>query len=694
MFTGLNPQQKAAVRYCDGPVLVLAGAGSGKTSVITRKIGYLIGECGIQARHIAAVTFTNKAAREMRERVQKLIPASASRGLQISTFHNLGLTILRKEAQYLGRTPALSIFDDQDSKTLLKDLTHRDFGLETEALKRLQGLISDWKNRLITPERALAEAIAMQSRSDGPPDQLLLIAARAFELYEQHLAAYNAVDFDDLITGPVRLFQQHPERLQHWRSRIHYLLVDEYQDTNDSQYELVRQLVGARQALTVVGDDDQSIYSWRGAKPQNLVRLQDDFPTLKLIKLEQNYRSSSRILKAANAVIANNPHVFEKTLWSELGVGDEIRIVKTLNEEAEVGLVAMEIIDRRLQSRSTYGDFAVLYRSNHQSRLLELKLQSLQIPYRMSGGTSFFSRSEVKDAMAYLRVLTNPRDDGALLRIINTPKREIGASSVQRLRDYAARHSCSLLEAAEVLADPEQAARSAGDDAQLPARAAASLQSFLHQLHSVRRGTSDGGESDAGKQLKDWFIALDFPQWLQQTSSSASQAERRFDNMNALCQQIQRMLDADPELDINGSVSKLVLQDILDGQEEDGAEEDAVNLLTLHAAKGLEFPHVYILGLEEEILPHRNSTEPEQIEEERRLFYVGITRAKQTLTMTYAGVRKQYGEKLTTTISRFAEELPQEDVIYEGLTRPSKEASRARGRATLDALFKDLADDL
>ena len=417
-MTPLNPKQREAVRYIDGPLLVLAGAGSGKTSVITRKIAYLIQSCGIQARHIAAVTFTNKAAREMKERVGKLLgpgsgPGSgANEGLTVSTFHQLGLKIIRSELRELGLKSGFSIFDGQDTQTLIRDLLIQEHGAEGDQAGNIQQRISSWKNDRILPEQAIATATS-------PADML---CAQAYLRYNRALRAYNALDFDDLISLPTILFEQSPEILAKWQNQLRYLLVDEYQDTNSSQYLLVRQLIGLTGGLTVVGDDDQSIYAWRGARPENLARLQEDFPGLKIVKLEQNYRSTARILRAANTLIANNPHLFEKQLWSELGFGDPLRVIRCRDENHESDQVVAEILDHKLRKRTRYGDYAILYRGNHQSRLIELALQQQQVPYQLSGGTSFFARNEVKDIMAYLRLIMNENDDNAFLRIANIPR--------------------------------------------------------------------------------------------------------------------------------------------------------------------------------------------------------------------------------------------------------------------------------
>ncbi|MBT4211415.1 MAG: UvrD-helicase domain-containing protein, partial [Porticoccaceae bacterium] len=378
MTQDLNSQQQAAMKYIDGPLLVLAGAGSGKTSVITQKIAYLVEHCDIPARNIAAVTFTNKAAREMKARVNSLLSAQHPKGLTVSTFHNLGLTIIRSEIKTLGFKPGFSILDQEDCRNLLKELLVRHSELDDKLIDTVQNTISNWKNALLEPGDATSVANSTGEQS----------IAMLYERYQRALKAYNAVDFDDLIITPVMLFRQYPEVLAKWQRRIRYLLVDEYQDTNLAQYELVKTLVNEKQALTVVGDDDQSIYAWRGARPENLMQLQEDFPSLEIVKLEQNYRSTGRILGAANKLIDNNPHLMPKTLWSELGPGDPLRFITSENEDTECERVVNEIIDMRLKRRCKYSDFAVLYRGNYQAKLLEIKLQTQNIPYEITGGQS------------------------------------------------------------------------------------------------------------------------------------------------------------------------------------------------------------------------------------------------------------------------------------------------------------------
>jgi len=639
----LNPQQREAARHIDGPLLVLAGAGSGKTRVITRKIAYLIEQCGIPARNIAALTFTNKAAREMKNRVAELMASrdASARGLMVSTFHNLGLNILRKEYKSLGYRSGFSIFDAYDSLSVLRDLMGRDFAADSEHAEQCQWQISEWKNQLVFPEQA------MQIAEDGQQ----LAAAKVYQQYVEALQAYNGVDFDDLILKPVQLFRLYPDVLKKWQARIHYLLVDEYQDTNGCQYELVKQLVGIREALTVVGDDDQSVYSWRGAKPENLQQLQQDFPRLKIIKLEQNYRSMGRILRVANQLISHNPHIFDKKLWSAMGEGDPIRVIGCRDDFHESEKVVSELLYHKLKHQTDYKDYAILYRSNHQSRPIEKILREHNVPYFLTGGTSFFSRVEVKDIMGYLRLLANQDDDNAFLRVINTPRRGIGASTLQVLGNYAQQRETSLFGACFELGLAEQ----------LSTTAMARIERFSCWLVDIADRASRGELMEA---IRDMIEEIDYQGWLEEVTADPSQATRRMENVEELLTWIEKMMAKDPEGNNIGDIAaRLTLMDIMERQAEEN-QDDAVHLMTLHAAKGLEFPHVFMIGMEEEILPHRTSIEEDNIEEERRLAYVGITRAQRSLVFTMAKTRKRYGEKIECKHSRFLDELPEDDLVW------------------------------
>ncbi|GLO06435.1 ATP-dependent DNA helicase Rep [Pseudomonas putida] len=657
----LNPRQQEARDYVGGPLLVLAGAGSGKTSVITRKIAHLIQNCGIRAQYIVAMTFTNKAAREMKERVATLLRPGEGRGLTVCTFHNLGLNIIRKEHDKLGYKPGFSIFDESDIKALLSDIMQKEYSGD-DGIDEIKNMIGAWKNDLVLPPEALEKA-------RNPREQT---AAIVYTHYQRTLKAFNAVDFDDLILQPVKLFQEHPEVLERWQNRVRYLLVDEYQDTNASQYLLVKMLIGMRNQFTVVGDDDQSIYAWRGARPENLMLLKEDYPSLKIVMLEQNYRSTSRILRCANVLIANNPHAFEKQLWSEMGVGDEIRVIRCKNEEAEAERVAMEILTLHLRTNRPYSDFAILYRGNYQAKLIELKLQHHQVPYRLSGGNSFFGRQEVKDLMAYLRLLVNPDDDNAYLRVINVPRREIGSTTLEKLGNYSTERGISMYAASEELGLGEH----------LDARYTERLQRFKHWLDGVRHKVA---LEDPIAALHEMIRDIDYENWIRQQTASDKAAEFRISNVWFLVEALKNTLEKDEEGDmtIEDAIGKLVLRDMLERQQEEEENAEGVQMMTLHASKGLEFPCVFIMGMEEEILPHRSSIEADTIEEERRLAYVGITRARQTLAFTFAAKRKQYGEIIDCTPSRFLDELPPDDLAWEGLDDAPVEVKAARGNNAL-----------
>ncbi|WP_114417033.1 DNA helicase Rep [Marinospirillum perlucidum] len=669
LLSRLNERQLEAVQQVTSPLLVLAGAGSGKTSVITTKIAYLIRNQGMAARNICAVTFTNKAAREMRERVGRMLSREEAKGLTVSTFHSLGLDIIRKEVKHLGYKSGFSLFDSEDTKALLRDLMHKDAQVDAEVINQVQHLISNWKNDLLEPGVALSHA----------EDESEQLAAQVYESYNRHLRAYNAVDFDDLIRLPVLLFQQHPEVLEKWQQRLHYLLVDEYQDTNISQYRLVKYLTDLRKTFTVVGDDDQSIYAWRGARPENLNQLSQDFANLKIIKLEQNYRSTGRILKVANQLIANNPHLHEKSLWSQLGFGDPIQIIECASEDAEAERIAGEIMTRKLKENRHWKDFAILYRGNFQARIVEIKLQALQIPYKISGGTSFFARNEIKDIMAYLRLLINPADDNAFLRIINIPRREIGPAILEKLALYAKDRETSLFAACHEM----------GLEQYLNERQVERLRRFTHWLDGIiRRCETDDPIAAISEMIRD----MDYEAWLYQNASSPTVAERRYANiwtlLESLAETLKRMQEDNPDATIKEAIARLVLRDLLEQQEEED-DSDKVQLLTLHASKGLEFPQVFLMGMEEELLPHRNSIEADTIEEERRLAYVGITRAQEKLTLTLARQRKTYGELLNSTPSRFLDELPEDDLDWHGKKGSPKESAedkRQRNQSRASAL--------
>jgi ATP-dependent DNA helicase Rep len=659
---GLNPRQTEAVQYSQGPLLVIACAGSGKTRVITQKIAHLIGERGLSARSIVALTFTNKAAREMKSRVARLLKGRAGHGLKVSTFHTFGLELLRREAGHAALRPGFTLVDPQDGEQLLKEHL-AEAGLEGAATPAAAlNRISRWKNALVDP--AHAESAAEDDFEAG--------LARLYQRYERSLAAYNAVDFDDLILRPVRVLSEVPEVRERWQSRIRHLLVDEYQDTNNAQYELVKRLVGPDGVFTVDGDDDQSIYAWRGARPENLARLKDDYPLLKVIMLEQNYRSSGRILNLANGLIAKNPHLFEKRLWSALGAGDRARVLHCRDETHEAERVATEILHGHQTKGRSYGDFAILYRGNHQARPFERALRALDIPSFLSGGTSFFARTEIKDVMAYLRLLVNPDDDAAFLRVVNVPRREIGPATLERLAVVAAQRQASLLGACSDLALSEH----------LGERQRRRLADFADWLQHYRQQAATAPVASA-RALVD---GVDYAGWLKDTSASLRAAERRIENVEELLGWLEALnKGALQEGTLSEMVTHLSLMDVLERQDEEEGG-DRVSLMTLHSAKGLEFPEVFLVGMEEEILPHRSSIEDDSIEEERRLAYVGITRARNRLNFTLARHRRRYGELVSCDPSRFLDELPSEELHRVDQDPPDRAQQREQGKAQLAAL--------
>lgn len=643
MLSKLNPVQREAVIYLDGPLLVLAGAGSGKTRVITHKIAHLIQDCGYAPREVAAITFTNKAANEMRARVSGLLKNINTKDLVISTFHSLGMRILRAEAKLLGYKPQFSILDSSDTWKICSELITSG---DKQEIRDLQTQISKWKSAFVLPKQAIDLADNKEQK----------IHARSYVRYQETLRAYQAVDFDDLIYLPVMLFQQHPEALLHWQLRLRYLLVDEYQDTNDCQYQMIKLLANLRSAFTVVGDDDQAIYAWRGASIENLHNLQRDHEKLRVIKLEQNYRSSQRILKVANHLINHNTKVFEKKLWSDHSIGDPIHIYAARDDVNEAESVVMKIIAHKFDHRGKYSDYAILYRSNHLSRVFEEQLRSEQVPYTVSGGTSFFERAEIKDITSYLRLIANSDDDPAFIRAITTPKRGIGNVTLEKLGSYAGGRHISLFEAAFET-------RMAHD---LPPRQHEELMLFCNFINRLQDRTDpekiapgQAGHS-CGEVLDELLRAINYEAWLFDTQEPR-QAETKWESVQSFISWLKRKSEQDDKTLIE-LVQTIALINMLDGKDE---QPDAVSLSTLHAAKGLEFPYVFIVGAEEEILPFRDSNE-QGIEEERRLMYVGITRAEKGLQISYCTRRRRAKEWAVCEPSRFLDEMPASELVYAG----------------------------
>lgn len=642
LLNKLNPAQREAVTHTSGPLLVLAGAGSGKTRVITHKIAYLIKERGFQAKHITAITFTNKAAKEMQERATKLVQGLNVRGLTICTFHALGLKILREEALQLGYKKNFSVLDSYDCGKIISDIVET---TDKNIIRDLQGQISLWKNGFISPEQVMADK----------SDETLWFKAQVYQQYQDLLKVYQAFDFDDLIRVPVDLLSSNLAVLHKWQLKIRYLLIDEYQDTNTSQYRLINLLGGSQGQFTAVGDDDQSIYAWRGANSENLKLLQTDYPKLQIIKLEQNYRSTLTILSAANSVIQNNPKLFEKKLWSEYGNGEAIKVISCNNEESEADTIARRIMLHQLHNNTRFSDYSILYRSNYQSRVLEQALRNYKIPYTIAGGQSFFDRAEIKDIMSYLRLIYNEDDDTAFIRAVTTPKRGIGEVTLKRLSEYASKRQLSLFaalfeEGFAVECNPTQHE---------------SLLTFGKFINYIQERQE---KERAGDLLQQLLKSINYETYLYDMEEPKS-AEKKYGNVLSFVEWLTKKGDEDnkslPEL-----VQNIALISLLDGRGEE--EPNAIKLTTLHAAKGLEYPYVFLIGCEEGILPHQESLASDMIEEERRLMYVGITRAQYELTISYCEQRRKAGSLEVRERSRFLAEMGNNNIVDEARRRHEK----------------------
>jgi ATP-dependent DNA helicase Rep len=648
-----------AVRYVDGPLLVLAGAGSGKTRVITHKIAHLVTECGYMPPQVAAITFTNKAAREMQERISGMFQNKSMHGVTISTFHAMGLKILRSEARHIGLKPRFSILDADDAYAVLAELI---VSVDKQKIRHAQWQISSWKSALVSPDEA--ESLAT--------DESQIATARAYRNYDLTLRAYQAVDFDDLILLPVRLFSENSAVRQCWQDKLRYILVDEYQDTNGAQYRLLRLLCGDAGHFTAVGDDDQAIYAWRGANVENLRTLQSDYVRLKIIKLEQNYRSTVRILKAANALIAHNSKLFEKRLWSDLGFGQAIQVTAMKDEDHEAESVVMRLAAHKFQHRTKFSDYAILYRGNHQARVFEQYLRNERIPYRLSGGQSFFDRAEIKDLTSYLRLIANADDDPAFIRAVTTPRRGIGAQTLETLGAYAGERHVSMF--AAVFETPLAT--------RLKSQQLTALTTFCNFVNRIAYRAE--GET-AGVVLTDLLAAIDYQVFLFDTLETRD-AENRWENIQKFVTWLSGKAQTDGKslLELTQTIA---LMNLLDGRDEN---VDAVQLTTIHAAKGLEFPYVFLVGAEEDILPHRESVEGGKIDEERRLMYVAITRARTQLFVSHCLKRRRGQDWRPCEPSRFISEMGREDLHFNGEKRDAA-GSRTEGSANLAALKSLLA---
>ncbi|NRB21864.1 UvrD-helicase domain-containing protein, partial [Candidatus Dependentiae bacterium] len=568
--------------HINTPLLVIAGAGSGKTKVITEKIVYLLDNQCFPASKIFAITFTNKAAHEMRVRLRTLLANKQAKKVTISTFHSLGLMILKREHTFFNLNARFSIFDENDKKTILQSLIEKLYPNFSDKVDLFGHQIALWKNNLLSPNQLKEQII----------DKNTQISAHLYTEYVQTLKIYNAVDFDDLIYLPVLMLQNNAAKRELWQNKIRYLLIDEYQDTNQAQYILMKLLTGARAAFTAVGDDDQSIYAWRGAQVENLNQLQQDFANLTIIKLEQNYRSTQLILRAANTLILNNPHLYVKKLWSKLSLGEPIRIISTDSEHDEVIKTIQDLERKKIRQSLKYGDFTILYRSNHQARLFEQVLKEQNIPYQISGHISFFSRTEIKDLMAYFKIMINPEDDASFLRIINTPKRSIGVATLNKLSQYAKSRTKSLFNSAHELALKEKIAPKQYQN----------LNDFISWLSNQKIILNHAKDITP---IKQFINELNYEQWLKQNSQQKT-IKNKLKLIQELLQWLEKLFNKYPAKNFADIIQHLCLLDIIDGQQ-DKTDSSQLQLMTLHAAKGLEFPHVYLVGMEEEILPHQSS---------------------------------------------------------------------------------------
>jgi ATP-dependent DNA helicase Rep len=645
----LNPAQRDAVRYLDGPCLVIAGAGSGKTRVITQKILHLI-DSGVKPSSIAAITFTNKASQEMQERLSTLLKEGGAKVSDdnkpfVSTFHSLGVQMLRSEGELLGLKKNYSIMDSDDTASILAQLLAT---TDRKVARTAQFQISLWKNAGLDPDEAAAAA-----KNDDEHN-----LARTYRSYNATLTAYQAVDFDDLIRLPTQVLTEHPQAQQRWCEKLRYWLIDEYQDTNATQYALLKLLVGPRAAFTAVGDDDQSIYGWRGATLENLEKLGKDFPELKVIKLEQNYRSSGNILKAANQLIGNNPKLHEKKLWSDLGIGDPVQLLACEDDEKEAENVVMRLQGNKFTRGAKYSDFAILYRGNFQARVVEQMLRKEKIPYVISGGTSFFDRAEIRDLISYLRLIVNDDDDPAFIRAITTPKRGVGTATLTTLGAYASQRKVSMFEAMF----------EAGFDSRLSPKQIGPLREFGEFINRIqyRAGVKSKSAEPAGQVLDDMIAAIEYREHLFATMDD-KQAAVKWQNVVDFVDWLKKRADEDKQT-LAQLAQTVTLLSQLDKKD---ANADAVRLSTIHASKGLEYPHVFVIGCEEGTLPHSGgamvaqegdddgptSTTTKRIEEERRLMYVAVTRAQRTLTLSWCRTRKRGKDKFTQMPSRFLGEM-------------------------------------
>jgi DNA helicase II / ATP-dependent DNA helicase PcrA len=632
-ITRLNPRQKEAVLHTDGPLLILAGAGSGKTRVITTRAAYLLTK-GVPSHAVLAVTFTNKAAREMRVRVMSMLHGKGYKTPLISTFHSLCLNILRREIERLGYRKDFTIYDTSDQHSLLRNILS-EIKFEDKSFKpeNIMERISMTKNGIAS--RALTKS--------STPDDLKVISDTVYPKYGEAMRTLNAVDFDDLLLLTLQLFGDHPAVLDKYREKFMYIMVDEYQDTNTVQYNLVRLLAGARRNLCVVGDDDQSIYGWRGANLGNILDFERDFPGTKVVRMEQNYRSLGNILNAANGVIKNNKERMEKSLWTERGDGPKINVFRASDSEEEARWVADRIELLKFEKKASYDDIAIIYRANLFSKPFEEALRKIRIPYTVVGGTSYFDHREIKDLAAYLKICANPSDDLSLLRIANIPKRGLGPTALGKLAAFSREKALSLLEAfgraGEIAEFSDRIRNAATGLAEL-------INKYAEQFKTKR---------EMSKTFRSLIDEINYRDYLRELHKNPPAALRRIEAYEDFISSLARYEAQEPSPSLHGFLEALALTDLM--SEKDEKKSFGVTLISFHSSKGLEFPVVFIVGVEEDIIPHRKSSG--DIEEERRLFYVGITRAMKELYITHTSHRLKYGKKVPSSPSRFLEEVPQ-----------------------------------
>ena len=634
--SGLNERQKEAVLTTEGPLLVLAGAGSGKTRVLTHRIAHLVRNKGVRPWNILAITFTNKAAREMKERISGLIGEEEVNEMWVCTFHAMSVRILRRYAESIGYGRYFTIYDTADQKALIKDvLKLLDISEKNFQVGAVLGAISGKKNKLETPELATKNA---------GEDYREKIIAKIYTEYQRKLKENNAMDFDDLLVNTYLLFKQNIEALTYYQNKFQYILVDEYQDTNGAQYKLVEMLAKAHNNLCVVGDDDQSIYGWRGADISNILGFEKDFTDAKVIKLEQNYRSTKNILDAANGVVAHNRGRKVKSLWTESEAGEIISVIPNNNEYREAETIASSIVRSVEGGERNFKDFAILYRTNAQSRVLEEKLISASIPYRLLGGVRFYERKEIKDLIGYLKVICNPKDDIALKRVINVPKRGIGAASIGTIGEYAERNNMDFFEAAKL-------SKSMGILGNGPSQKVLGFTTLIEELQEI------SAENDVKALIEAVIEKTDFRNHIRMTE--AETATERLENIDELVSKAVHYMEHSEDPSLGDFLEEVALVADVDNYDE---ESNSVVLMTLHSAKGLEFPVVFMPGVEEGLFPsYMSITEgDDKLEEERRLCYVGITRAREKLFILYAEQRTTFGRTQYTVPSRFIKELPSE----------------------------------